>query len=369
VKEIVMIIANIPLGVQLGVMLFCGVAGLLIFYAVSRALSQGGRRPQDSSANSKEKRSALKKTPKILLGELKTALVKTLRKRDKESQTDSAFWASFSLVAESEEFGVVVLREDTNNYGYQKRTGDYSDSNAWENLVVATRKGYCFLGRVNLYKNAGYKGPFQIAKSESGSIMVSWSRGTFTIKDEDMKGGYDYPFEMPPRSEMVRTAYNLDGIIVVIDDDPDQGEYVQSSANRMGESLKASHTVWDLPGCVRRVDEAIQYLPSCSGCSERVKLVLVDGNFSGDGRGFNAGRLIPVLRKQYPNAILFANSGKGENHANHNRDLLRAGCDCALSDEDYGYKSDLPKILTRVAKLKPEILVNEELDLNKVLKI
>jgi hypothetical protein len=314
-------------------------------------------------------KSVSKKTPKIMLGELKTALVKTLRNRDQKKQPDKAFRASYSLVAESEEFGVVVLREDTNNYGYQMRTGDWSDSNAWENLVVATRKGYCFLGRVNLYKDAGYKGPFQITKSEIGSVVVSWNNGIFPISDEDMKGGYDYPFEMPPHSEITRTSYNLDGIIVVIDDDPDQGEYVQSSVNRMGDSLKASCTVWDLPGCVRRVDDAIQCMPSCSGCTDRVKLVLVDGNFSGDGRGFNAGRLIPALRKQYPNAILFANSGKGEDHANYNRDLLRAGCDCSLPDEDYGYKSDLPKILARVAEIRPEILVKEELDLNEVLKI
>lgn len=357
-----MIIANIPLSVQIGTILFCGVAGIFILYAVLRSLTRS------SGSSSEETPKIPQKTPQILLGELKTALVKTLRKRDKESQPDSAFWAPFSLVAESEEFGVVVLREDTNNYGYQKRTGDYSDSNAWENLVVATRQGYRFVGRVNLYQNAGYTGPFQITKSENGSIVVGWKNGTYTIKSLDTQSGYDFPFEMPSRSEMERTVYNLDGAIVVLDDESDQGEYVQSQVNRLGEGLKACRTVWDLPGCVRRVQDAIQYLPALE-YRDSVKLVLVDGNFSGDGNGFNSGRLIPILREKYPNAILFANSGKGVNHANHNPALLRAGCDCALRDEDYGYKSDLSKILQRVAEFRPEILVKEKLDLNKVLKI
>jgi hypothetical protein len=366
-----MIIANIPLGIQLGVMLLCSVAGLWIFhYCVIRVILQGGR-PQNGPPESREEKSTevASKTSKILLDELKTSLVKTLRKRDRESQCDSAFWASFSLVGESEEFGVVVLRVDTNNYGYQIRTGNFKDSNAWENLVIATRKGYCFLGRVNLYKGAVYNGPFQITKSESGSIVVSWGQASFTIKDEEMRGGYDFPFELPPRSEMVRTVYNLNGAIVVIDDDPGQGRYVQFSVDQMGKRLKADRTVWDLPGCVRCVKDAIQYLPDCSGRREQVRLVLVDGNFSGDGRGFNTGRLIPVLRERYPNALLFANSGMAENHTNHTPELLAAGCDCALSIEDYGYKSNLTKILARVAELKPEILVSEELDLNEVLKI
>ncbi len=309
------------------------------------------------------------KNPRVLLNELKTSLVRTLRKRDEASQTDPAFRASFSLVAESEELGVVVLRVDTNNYGYQMRVKNFSDSNAWQNLVVATRKGYHFLGTVNLYKGRAYDGPFQITKSEGGPIVFSCSRGTFIITNDDLKGGYDYPFEMPSRSEIVKPVYDLGGIIVVIDDDHSQGEYVERMIGQMGDGLKASRTVYDLPGAASRVEDALRYLPDCSGCSDRVKLVLVDGNFSRDGRGFNTGRLIPVLRKKYPNAILFANSGKGENHANYNDDLLRAGCDCSLSEEDYGYKSNLPKILARVAKFKPEILVTEEFDLNKVLGI
>jgi hypothetical protein len=308
------------------------------------------------------------RSPEVMLGELKTALVKTLRKRDREVQSDSAFHASFSLVAETETLGVVVLRVDTNNYGYQMRNNDWTDSISWENLVVATRQGYSFVGRVNLRAGSGYAAPFHISELENGSIAVSCSNGTHIIEAKDLNGGYDYPFELPPRSEMVKTFYDLKGVIVVIDDDADVGEYIQRSADDMGEGLVSNRQVYDLPGCVSRVAEAIRYLPGRSW-GDRVSLVLVDGNFRGDGSGFNTAKLVPVLRDVYPNAVLFANSGKGENHANHNQNLLGAGCDCALPDIYYGYKFDLPRILARVAEFRPQIRVTKTLNINTVLKI
>ncbi len=310
----------------------------------------------------------------MINNELKTALVKTLRKREQEDQPNPAFRGHLTLVAESEEMGVVVLRQDTNNYDHQRRTGNYSDSNAWEDLVVATREGYRFLGSVNLYNTGGYKPPFHISKGADDALIISCSRGVFSLKDQDIKNGYDFPFELPPSSEMVKTSYNLDGTIVVIDDDHTQGDHIEEQMSGLlaNGTRGACSPVGRLHRSIITVGDAIKYLPSHNLFEDDwkpVKLVLVDGNFRGDGSGFNTAGLIPILRQQYPNAILFANSGKGENHTCYNADLLMAGCDLALHETAYGYKSFLGMILARIAESKPEIRVTETFTLHEILKI
>lgn len=332
------------------------------------------------------------KSPEILLLELETALIKTLKKRDENCNPD--FIPSYSLVYENTGICLCAFIESTDNYSYQSRTGNYgAESQAWENIIIATRAGFKYLGRINLYdRNAKMRGS-KIDKitMEGEEIIIYWKRDLEEIRIHTSKlsNTYDYPFEMPPKSQMIRKFYR--GTVVVVDD-YDEVEKVEKSAVKAGMAKYLQ--VWQLNyryvsslqsingnDKVQAINKGRIFLGSGYNSRgdkvevtnkdikfrESVGIVLLDGSMFVDGDYCNTQVLIPTLSKIYPNAIIFANSGKGQNHRSYNRILIKAGCDLGLPDTEYDYKSDISRIIALCVERRLLELEEERLNLGDVL--
>ena len=313
------------------------------------------------------------------MGEVQTACIKTLIALDNPS--DQSFRKSYSLVYENIDDCVCVFMGFSNNYGYQKRTGNYrGGSNAWETLYIATRKGYTCLGTRNIYDrnnigNVPSAGDLDRVEVQDGNIIIHWKErepSTSTISKDSLKE-YDFPLELPPDQEMFREEFNIGGPIVVIDDDRSVEDELDEFVNHNRDIIICAvvlvnairYTKYYDHEELRQLtpDEKVRdmirnnHFPFTLESEEEerllVKLVLLDGSMFCNGREFNTGILIPKLRELYPNAIIFANSGKGHNHNNYNQQLIRAGCDCGLVGECVS-KSDLRQILSRCDEVFPK---------------
>ena len=331
------------------------------------------------------------KSPETLLLELETALIKTLKKRDKNCNPD--FIPSYSLVYENTNICLCAFIELTDNYSYQSRTGNYrATSQAWENIIIATRQGFTYLGRVNLYdRNARVRGSnIDKITMEGEEIIIYWKRDLEEIRihTSELINTYDYPFEMPPE-RMIRRYY--EGTVVVVDD-YDEVERVEKSAVKAGMAKYLQ--VWQLNyryvsslqsingnDKVQAINKGRIFLGSGYNSRgdkvevtekhikfrESVGLVLLDGSMFVDGDYCNTQVLIPTLREIYPNAIIFANSGKGQNHRSYNSILIKAGCDLGLPDTEYDHKSDISRIIALCVERRLLNLQEEKLNLGDVL--
>lgn len=333
------------------------------------------------------------KSPEILLLELETALIKTLKKRDENCNPD--FIPSYSLVYENTGICLCAFIESTDNYSYQSRTGNYgAESQAWENIIIATRAGFKYLGRINLYdRNAKMRGS-KIDKitMEGEEIIIYWKRDLEEIRIHTSKlsNTYDYPFEMPPESQMIRRYY--EGKVVVVDDDDHEGERVEKYAEKAGmakylqvyqlkysnisslKGKKGDHKVKAINGKqmflgsgYNQYGDEVEVTNKDIKFRESVGIVLLDGSMFVDGDYCNTQVLIPTLRKIYPNAIIFANSGKGQNHRSYNRILIKAGCDLGLPYTEYDYKSCMSRIIALCVERRLLNLQEEKLNLGDVL--
>lgn len=323
--------------------------------------------------------------------ELETALIKTLKKRDKNCNPD--FIPSYSLVYENTNICLCAFIELTDNYSYQSRTGNYrATSQAWENIIIATRQGFTYLGRVNLYdRNARVRGSnIDKITMEGEEIIIYWKRDLEEIRihTSELINTYDYPFEMPPE-RMIRRYY--EGTVVVVDD-YDEVERVEKSAVKAGMAKYLQ--VWQLNyryvsslqsingnDKVQAINKGRIFLGSGYNSRgdkvevtekhikfrESVGLVLLDGSMFVDGDYCNTQVLIPTLREIYPNAIIFANSGKGQNHRSYNSILIKAGCDLGLPDTEYDHKSDISRIIALCVERRLLNLQEEKLNLGDVL--
>lgn len=260
------------------------------------------------------------------------------------------------------------------------RTGNYrGEPNAWETLYVATSEGYKCLGTRNIYdrnniNNVPSANNLDKVEVQDENIIIYWTGRETSIStiSKDSLDPYDFTLELPPDREMFREEFDIGGFIVVIDDDRDVedalDEFVKRNRDIKRRAAYIVHSVpytrWYQEGEKGRLtpDGKLQHMirtnnfPFTSAREEKerlfVKLVLLDGSMFCNGREFNTGILIPTLRELYPNAIIFANSGKGHNHNNYNQQLIRAGCDCGLVE--CGSKSDLRQILSRCDEVFPE---------------
>ena len=334
------------------------------------------------------------KSPETLLWDLETALIRTLKKRDENCEPD--FKPSYSLVYENKSICLCAFIESTDNYSYQSRTGHYrATSQAWENIIIATRAGFIYLGRINLYdRNASKMRGSNIDKiiMEGEEIIIYWKQGLeeTRIHTSKLSNTYYYPFEMPPESQMIRKFYR--GTVIVVDDDNDEGERVKKSAGKAGmakylqvyqlnynnirslQSINGKDKVKAInkeqmflgSGYYRNGDKA-EVTEEHIKFRESVGLVLLDGSMFVDGDCCNTQILIPTLREIYPNAIIFANSGKGQNHRSYNSILIRAGCDLGLPDTEYDYKSDVSRIIALCVERELIELQEERLNLGDVL--
>lgn len=334
------------------------------------------------------------KSPEILLLELETALIKTLQKRDENCNPD--FIPSYSLVYENTSICLCAFIESTDNYSYQRRTGNYgAESQAWENIIIATRAGFIYLGRINLYdRNASKIRGSNIDKitMEGEEIIIYWKQDLeeTRIHTSKLSNTYDYPFEMPPESQMIRRYY--EGKVVVVDDDNHEGERVEKSAGKAGmakylqvcqlnyryvrslQSINRNDKVQAinkgrifLGSGYDRSGDKVEVTEEHIKFRESVGLVLLDGSMFVDGDYCNTQVLIPTLREIYSNAIIFANSGKGQNHRSYNSILIEAGCDLGLPDTEYDYKSDISRIIALCVERRLLKLQEERLNLGDVL--